>query len=163
MNNQANTEEQQDDLFSNGADLPKEKGKLLEAAPSKSKKVKGDSLFYVTDFSGMLSIFASGLIRPAAADQKIAEGLNGLCLSRLMLWHGDIPRNVAEPSCGGDNGTIIIELNVSSIKGSGVPVLDRELKSAKGSITRVKKDVLCLFPAGVVPKSCVRSIFLSDL
>ena len=163
MNNQANTEEQQDDLFSNEADLPKEESKLVKAAPSKSKKAKGDSLFYVTDFSGMLSIFSSGLIRPAAADQKIAEGLNSLCLSRLMLWHGDVPRNVAEPSCSDDHGTIIIELNITSIKGSSVPVLDRGLNSAKGSITKVKKDVLCLFPAGVVPKSCVRSIFLSDL
>jgi len=163
MNNQANTEAQQDDLFSKGADLLKEKEKLLEIAPSKGKNVKSNSLFYLTDFSGMLSILASGLIRPAAADQKIVEGHNSLTLSRLTLWHGNVPINVAKPSSEGENGTIIIELNASSIKGSNVPLIDRELVITNGSITRVKKDVLCLFPAGVIPKNCVRSIFLNDL
>jgi hypothetical protein len=138
------------------SDLPAPRATLRsKSAPSNA--------FYLTDFSGLLSIFSSGLIRPAAADSRLQSGWNRYCPSRLLLWHGALPSNLMSHSgTGGATQPILIEIDSSMLKGNSIPLLNHELKGGKGSISRIKSDVLCLFPAGAIPLSSIGKIYLQS-
>lgn len=133
-----------------------------KAAKPRSKKAPG-GFYYITDIRGFLAIAASGLILPAAADERLARGLNGKCASRLALWRGPLPPVILAPVDESDRlrKTVVIELNPSALKGTRIPAVKRDGSVATGSFSRTKKDVLCLLPAGAVPVSAAKKIYMS--
>ena len=153
----------QGELADLNVDCKEEKPAVRKRTKSKQKN-EATGLFLLIHQTNLLEFVSGGLVIPWGQMNEPARDSSSLCSDRLVLWSGQVPKNVVAEFFGDRIGNIpiAVELDSAGLTGKNIPAFDEGMERIEVNLPKHGKNIRSIFIGGVIPAGAIVALHFEN-